>query len=139
MDFTAAKSQIKLAEGRRLSAYPDSEGYLTIGYGRLIDSRIGGGISADEAELLFENDFQRVIDDLGSHLPWWRNLSDTRKAALLDACYNLGITKLLGFKKALTALEAGDYATASREFLDSRWATQVGRRARIIADQIKYG
>ncbi len=47
--------------------------------------------------------------------------------------YNLGVHGLLGFSKMLSALHAGDYATASSEALASAWAGQVGDRAKRIA------
>ena len=43
--------------------------------------------------------------------------------------YNMGVGGLLGFRKTLGFIEAGDYASASVEMLNSRWATQVGGRA----------
>ena len=41
--------QLKRHEGLRLHAYADSLGYTTIGYGRMIDKRKGGGITEREA------------------------------------------------------------------------------------------
>ena len=52
-------------------------------------------------------------------------------------CFNLGITRLLKFKKFLGALESKDYKTASEEMMDSRWATQVGPRAVRLRDRVK--
>ena len=43
-------------EGEILHAYPDSEGWLTIGIGHLIDKRKGGAISQRVSRLLFEDD-----------------------------------------------------------------------------------
>ena len=49
---TELTALIKKHEGFRAAAYRDTRGNLTIGYGRLIDPRRGGGISNQEAEVL---------------------------------------------------------------------------------------
>ena len=43
---------IRKHEGFRASAYRDTRGYLTIGYGRLIDARRGGGITRDRKSVV---------------------------------------------------------------------------------------
>ena len=73
-----------------------------------------------------------------SHFPWANALDDARFGALLNLSYNLG-GKLLGFHKALSAFEAGDYEGAAREFADSAWKTQVGDRATRLCEQIRTG
>jgi len=49
------------------------------------------------------------------------------------------LTRLLGFKKALAAMEASEWEIAKTELLDSRWANQVGNRSAIIAEMIRSG
>lgn len=58
--FKLAKS-LKQEEGFKPHAYKDSLGYLTIGYGRMIDERLGGYLSEEEAGFLLENDIIRDI------------------------------------------------------------------------------
>jgi lysozyme len=41
--------QLTREEGKRRSAYQDHLGYWTIGVGRLIDARKGGGLSDEES------------------------------------------------------------------------------------------
>jgi len=53
--------------------------------------------------------------------------------------FNLGITRLLNFKKFLGALELKHYKTAAEEMMDSRWATQVGPRATRLRDRVLEG
>ena len=50
--------------------------------------------------------------------------------------FNLGLTKLLNFKKFLGAMELGDYETAGKEMLDSRWAKQTPNRAKRMAERM---
>ena len=51
----------------------------------------------------------------------------------------MGITTLKKFKKAIAAMNLHDYDTAAMEFLDSRWASQVGTRALDVTDMIRTG
>lgn len=48
-------AQIRIDEGVRPLPYKDSEGYWTVGIGRMIDLRLGGGLRPDEIELLQTN------------------------------------------------------------------------------------
>ena len=114
-------------------AYRDSEGFLTIGYGRLIDERLGGGVSEFEAEAMLERDVMRAVDDLDRALPWWRLMPEPWQRGLTNMCFNLGLPRLLTFKRMLAALEEGDGQRSSMEALSSLWARQVGPRAERIA------
>ena len=123
-------------EGLRLKPYRDTRGKLTIGVGRNLDDV---GITEDEALYLLKNDIKRVLDFLKERLPYWNGLTETRKMALVDMCFNLGPGGFLSFKKMLRALERGDYEQAAKEMLDSRWARQVGRRAEELAEMMREG
>lgn len=127
----ALKADLVRDEGLRLKPYRDTVGKLTIGVGRNLDDV---GISDAEAGHLLGNDISGVLADLDRALPWWRGLSEARQRALANMCFNLGLTRLQGFKKMLAALEAGDWPAAAREALDSKWARQVGARATRIAE-----
>ena len=133
MDFKALTDELRRDEGFVAHAYEDSEGYLTIGYGRLIDEALGGGLSEAEARLLLENDILDALNDLDRSVPWWRDLPDPAGRALANMAFNLGWPRLAGFVKMLAALEAGNLETAAAEALNSKWARQVGDRSRRIA------
>jgi lysozyme len=123
-------------ENEVLHAYQDSEGWWTIGIGRLIDSRKGGGITDAEARYLLGNDIARVTRELQGAFPWVASLSRTRFAVLQAMCFNMGLKHLSEFQKMLSALALGNYADAAREMLDSAWAKQVGPRADRLAKQM---
>lgn len=139
MDHRKLIDELKRDEGVVLHAYKDSEGYLTIGVGRMIDAQLGGGITMDEAEQLLVGDILRCKQELDLNFPWWRDMSDARKRALINMCFNLGITRLKGFKKMLAALEGGQWEKAYQEALHSKWARQVGARANRIAQMFVEG
>lgn len=120
-------------------AYHDSLGYLTIGYGRLIDERRGGRISKGEAEYLLANDVQRVIADLAERAPWWTELDEARQVAIVNMAFQLGIAGLLQFRSMIDAIQHGDWLRAKHEALDSRWAEQTPTRAHEIAEILLSG
>lgn len=129
-------NQLKIHEGFVPHAYKDSEGYLTIGYGRLIDKSLGGGITKEEANYLLLNDIKNKTSEIRKALPWFDTLTDSQQRALVNMTFQMGITRLLGFRKALTALKNKDLHTAQKEFLDSKWARQTPIRVLEVSAMI---
>lgn len=122
-------------EGLRLKPYTCPAGHLTIGYGHNLEN----GITSDMAEYILSRDLALAQMEVGANVPWAGQLDEARQYVLVDMAFNMGISKLLTFKKFLAALKKKDYATAAKEMLDSRWATQTKRRARELAEIIKKG
>lgn len=131
--------QLRRDEGEVLHAYADHLGYLTIGVGRLIDKRRGGGISAEESAYLLRNDVARIDAALDARLPWWRSLNPARRAVLQGMAFQMGTAGLFGFVTTLKLIEAGQYADAAAQMLRSKWATQTPARAKRTAEQMKTG
>ena len=124
-------------EGLRLKPYVDTVGKLTIGIGRNLDDR---GITEDEAMMLLDNDIEIVRRELiAITSDLWYLLPDDIHRALLNMAFNLGVPRLMKFKKMWTALKFVDYGKAADEALDSKWARQVGDRAERIATLIRNG
>lgn len=131
----ALTKQLIIDEGMRLKPYRDTVGKLTIGVGRNLDDN---GISEDEALVMLKNDIDQAFDEL-SQFDWFNSLKPVKQDALVNMCFNLGLPRLLSFKRMIAALESGDYQTAADEALDSKWAVQVGERANRIAEVIRNG
>ena len=130
---------LKRHEGTETHAYECSEGKITVGVGRNIDQQGGMGLSEDEIDYLLQNDIERVIKELASEYAWFNGLDDVRKDAMIDISFNLGATRLRGFKRALAAMEVADYTTAAKEFLDSKWSRDVKGRATELCYMIETG
>ena len=128
--------ELKRDEGVVLTLYKCSAGKITIGVGRNVDDR---GITEDESDYLLGNDIDLCVDELENNFTWYKNLSDARQRVLVNMCFNLGLTRLLGFKKFLAALEAEDWDRAAEEMLDSKWAVQVGPRSTRLRDLLLEG
>jgi len=120
-------------------AYECSANKITVGVGRNIDKDGGIGLSNDEIDYLLANDIKRVNGELQRSFDWFNALDQVRKDAMIDLCFNIGLPRMKGFKKALAAMDGADYDTAATEFLDSRWAKQVGSRSVTITDMVRSG
>jgi len=130
---------LRLHEGVKSHAYKCTANKITVGVGRNIDPEGGLGLSDDEIDYLLTNDVNRVIKELGKAFPWFSSLDEARRDAMIDICFNLGMPRLKGFAKALSAMASEDYETAAYEFSDSAWYKQVGKRAQTIVDMIRFG
>ncbi len=129
---------LAVEEGYRKSAYQDSLGFWTIGYGRLIDAGKNAGLSKAEAQYLLDNDVYECIRNLTPY-EWYVGQDEIRQAALVDMAFNLGVHGLLGFPHFLAAIQAKDYPTAASHLKGSLWHQQVGPRADRIMAQITTG
>ena len=137
MNLNDLKDQLIKHEGLRLKPYWDTAGKLTIGIGRNLDDV---GVTDLEARFLCDNDIERAMRQLDRALPFWRQLDgEKRQMALVNMCFNLGPGRLLEFEKFIAALKVGDWAVATREMLDSKWAKQVGGRAAELAELVRRG
>jgi lysozyme len=126
-------------EGRVPHAYQDHLGYWTIGVGRLIDSRKGGGLSDDEIDYLLQNDIKNKAAEVIKALPWVAGLSEVRQAVIIGMAFQMGTAGLLGFKNTLAMVRDGDFPGAARNMMLSRWAEQTPTRARRMAAQMETG
>lgn len=133
------RKQLMRQEGFRKSAYQDSEGYWTIGYGLLIDAKLDAGLEPEEAAYLLDRRISQRQQDALKAWPWLVRLDSVRQDVIFNMTYNMGVPRLSGFKKMLAAAEAGDYAKAADEMLDSKWARQVGLRASELSQQMRTG
>ncbi|MHA1021695.1 lysozyme [Enterobacter ludwigii] len=118
---------IKQFEGCKLTAYQDSVGVWTIGYGwtQPVDGkpiRAGMTIKQETAERLlktglvgYESDVSRLVKV---------GLTQGRFDALVSFTYNLG-ARSLSTSTLLRKLNVGDYAGAADEFL--RWNKAGGK------------
>lgn len=127
-------------EGKVKHAYQDSKGYWTIGVGRLIDKRKGGGLSDEEIDYLLNNDVEKKIAEVRRALPWFDNLTSNRKAVLVAMAFQMGTAGLLGFKNTLKMIENGEYEKAAKGMLNSKWAkTDSPARAQRTAELMRRG
>lgn len=129
-------SQLIMQEGFRPHPYKDTVGKLTIGFGRNLDDV---GVSKQEALIMLNNDISVAVRETKDLFSGFDELGRVRQAVLVNMCFNIGKSKLVGFKGLRAAVEAKDYERAADEMLDSLWARQVGRRADTLANLMRTG
>lgn len=136
MDEASFIEQLIVHEGFELMPYTDTVGKVTIGVGRNLTDR---GISEDEALYLLKNDISLHKEELERSFPIVKSLDSVRYYVLLDMAFNMGIPRLQKFRRMWVYIQTSDYDKAAIEMLDSKWATQVGRRAKNLSEQMRTG
>jgi len=121
---------IILEEGFRGNPYIDTEGFSTIGHGTKLP------LTKKEAHLLAEYRLNRIINSIKSSL-YNLNIEDEAWEILFNMGYQMGLSRLLKFKRMIKALENQDYIEAAKEMLDSLWAKQTSNRANRLADRMR--
>jgi lysozyme len=114
--------------------YQDSLGIWTIGVGHNIQEK---GISDRVMDLMLEEDLQEAIDEVKRNVSFFTEMPEQVQEALVNLSFNMGIPRLMQFKKTLAYIQEGDYKKAANELLDSRYAHQVGYRAVEVAQMIR--
>jgi lysozyme len=130
------EAQLTLHEGHRRKLYRCSAGYLSGGVGRNFDAN---GLRDDEIALMLRNDIDEAGRQLDKLLPWWRGLDGVRQKVMVDMMFNLGPKSLAGFANTLRDVRFGRYAAAADRMLKSKWAAQVGPRAKRLARMMRTG
>lgn len=115
-------------EGLKLKPYRCTAGKLTIGVGRNIEDV---GITDAEARMMLNYDIQERVTQFLKY-DWFTELSEVRKDVIIDMSF-MGVSRLLGFKKMIKALSEKDFDKAAEEMMNSKWASQVGKRATELA------
>lgn len=148
--FEDIQKRLMFHEGCVDHIYTCPAGFKTIGIGRNLETnpltakekevvKDLNKISVEQALFLLRNDVKRCVKELSSNISFFYQLDDERQYALLDMCFNMGIKKLLKFKRMLNAMLIGDYRGAAKECLMSKYAKDVGKRAQRIARLIETG
>ena len=138
LELDMALDLVKEAEGFSATRYLCPAGKLTQGYGRNLEAHplteeeeaelnVDGTVSKEVAAKWALKELRECEMKLSQNIIYSK-LSPTRKAVLLDMCFNIGYTGLLKFKKMWFALGNKDYAEASRQMKDSKYYTDVKSR-----------
>lgn len=149
---------IKYDEGTRVKLYKDTVGLYTIGVGHCLqttnkveaiqklDKKFGrttsGLITEHEVEELLLEDIQRTILDIQSNKTLSRlynSLDSNRKFALINMCFQLGVTGVASFRKSVALLVNSNWTEAEKELKDSLWYCQTKDRAERVISVFRTG
>jgi GH24 family phage-related lysozyme (muramidase) len=138
-------ADIQRAESCVLTAYKDTEGFWTIGWGHLLDQSIdwtGHTITQAVADNLLAQDLDEHTAQAQS-LPEWAALdTPCRQNALIECVYNLGVKHWTQeFPRTRSALQAKLWQSAAANLLQSPdWIKQVGlKRVQRLATYFQNG
>ena len=131
-NYSKLLKQVQRHEGCELKPYRDTEGVLTIGYGRNLDDV---GITKGEAETLLLNDLAIAVREAQT-FDWYADLSEPRKQVIVNMIFNLGRPRFSKFVNTIQFIQDEMYDQASEEMLNSLWAHQVGSRAIELSRQM---
>ena len=126
--------KIKHHEGFVEHVYDDSLGIPTIGYGFAIKDLI---LDEDIAEEILIRKLEKLKRNANSRFQWLEDMPQEVQAVILNMCYQLGVTGVSKFRKAISALQEGDWDEAANEMLDSLWARQTPNRATELSDIVR--
>lgn len=151
-DLGAALKLIQEFEGCHLDAYPDplSGGEpWTIGWGttRYDDGRPvrkGDRLNMVEADMLLRLEVDKIADKLRATVPYWKEMSDQQKCALISFAYNLGsgFYGAKGFETISKRLREKDWALVPDALLLYRnpgTNVEAGLKRRRIAEGDLWG
>ena len=135
--FDKLLESVRKHEGYRNKVYLDTLNKRTVGVGHLcVEDFWEDGKEYEEKFLMdiLQKDLQSAIDqadDMCKNL----KISDDAKIIIIEMIFQLGGTGVSKFRKMWQALQQDppDYAEASVQMLDSRWAKQTPNRAQEMA------
>jgi lysozyme len=135
------RDELTIDEGCLNHLYLDHRGLKTVGIGHLcresdpeFDMEIGDPVSEERVAELFDKDITWTLHDCLRLLPEFDELPTEVRLIVANMMFNLGASRLGGFKRMLAAVEKGDWSSAADEMVDSRWHRQVPERSgRLIA------
>lgn len=160
------KAHLELREGRKRKAYPDSEGYMTIGVGHKLDAEQkddelaamgiedelddweGFEISEEAIDMLLDIDIEDTLHGLRFSFTdaELEALDPVRFCALFNMAFQNG--SCVKFPSMVKAVKEGDWKRASAEMLwsngvlqnrRSRWYKQTPGRCQENADMMLNG
>ena len=126
--------KIKHHEGFVEHVYDDSLGIPTIGYGFAIKDLV---LDEDIAEEILIRKLEKLQRNANSRFQWLEDMPQEVQEVVLNMCYQLGVTGVSKFRKAISALQEGEWQEAADEMLDSLWARQTPNRATELSDIVR--
>lgn len=117
-------AQLRVDEGVRPEPYPDQFGNMTIGIGRNLTAN---GINRGEQALMFDNDLAAAERSARLLFHNFDQLSDVRKAVIMNLAFNMGYSTLAGFVNTIAAIDARRWEDGAQGLIKSKWYTQVQR------------
>jgi lysozyme len=146
MDRNKVFEQLKVDEGVKYEIYNDHLGYPTFGVGHLVlktdpefEQETGTPITKERVAECFEKDLDTATNECYAlYGPGtFNNFPGEVQEILVNMMFNMGRTRLAGFKNFNAALLEQKWVQAADEMTDSRWFRQVGARAQRLVTRMQ--
>jgi len=139
-------SLVRRHEGLRLTAYRDSVGKLTIGYGFNLDAgaaraicaslklgyeaiRNGSPITEAQADAILDLQLGMVNAQAKTLFPNFSQMPADVQSVVQDLIFNMGLAKFSSFDETVPALQQGKYAEAADLLEKTLWYKETKSRA----------
>ena len=133
MHYRKLKKRIKKNEGFSLKPYKDQLGYLTIGYGHLILPNetylLKNKTNKLQLNSIFDQDFERALGDYKRFIKQ-KHHNRKDKELLIEMTYQMGVKRVLKFKKLISNMQKNKKHLVCFEMMDSLWYTQTPNRVK---------
>lgn len=134
--ITNIKSLLELHEDRRKFPYVDTVGKISIGIGHNLTDL---GLSDSQIDAIFERDLSSAMETCNRLFPHFNSMDPVRRMVLMDMAFNMGFKTFSGFFNTIGYINEGRWAEAAANMLRSKWAKQVGQRAKRLAEMMRTG
>jgi len=121
-------ADVKSAEGCRLTAYKDSRGLWTAGWGHKLDQHFtwtGHTFTQSEADAYLAADLDNAMVQAKTLSEWVYLNTPCRENALTELVFNMGFGAWLEFRRTRAAIKQQRWQDAHDGLLDSVWAREV--------------
>ena len=124
LTYETMRKMVQENEGRKDHLYLDHLGNLTGGVGHHF--KVGTYLPEKAIDALFDHDFWSTRKDFRDlkELGGIGDIGPVRDFVLIDMLFNMGLGKMLKFKKMLKALHFADFEKAADEIKDSLYYRQ---------------
>jgi len=133
------QKMIAFEEGRRLDAYPDTKGILTVGIGHNIEAdsaldilkrkvKLHDKITEEECTALFERDLKNVYAGIKRNMPFFDALEEKYKPVIISMVFQMGIDGALEFKNTMKAMREDRPDAVVVGMKQSKWYKQTPNR-----------
>ena len=124
-----------------LKPYKDHLGHWTIGAGHLVKDRekheFRDGITYETGLKLFLVDYMIAKRDMQTFLKPCGDTENIVKEVCIEMAFQLGLKKLMMFKKFQKKIMEKDWNGAIEEMRDSRWYNQTPNRATALMKKMR--
>jgi lysozyme len=138
------RKELAADEGCVKKIYLDHLGKKTVGIGHLCQEgdpefwkSIGTEVAQDRVDELFGKDIAWTMADCRDIVPKFDDMPREVRLILANMIFNMGRSRIIGFRKMLAAVDERDWSTAADEMHDSKWRRQVPARAERLIKRMR--